>query len=50
MLSTKQLGEGTKGITGVRGEEEGYGSWVILVYFIIFQKGKTGLWVELTSG
>ena len=32
------LGEGTMGITGVRGEEDGYIWWAVLEFFILFQK------------
>ena len=50
MLSTRFKVEGTIGITGGIGEEDGYYWWVLLEYLILFQKGFTGAKGYLTSG
>ena len=50
MLSTKLWGEGTIGISGVRGEEEGYEWWVNWALFYINSKGVDRVMGVLTSG
>ena len=50
MLSTMLGSEGTNGILGGRAGEEGYGWWVNLEFFILFQNALTGLLGVLTSG